>query len=104
MLKVPTLIICVIIFLQACNDDPPIPEKIFMRVYVDILIAQDTTTTTSFSTDSLREEILADNDILPEQYVDMIEYYNARPEKWMPFFDSVTVYVEQMRLESEPQL
>jgi len=102
MLKVYLFVIFISIFFQACVDVPPIPEDKFMNAYIDILVAQDTATI-PFSMDSLRTVILVNDSITPHQYDLMIEYYNARPEKWMAFFDSVTVYTEQLKLESENQ-
>lgn len=98
-----TLSIVPVLLLSACDKGPPIPEDKFMQAYVDILVAQDTTTTTPFSMDSLRTVILKNNNLLPEQYDAMIEYYNARPEKWNPFFDSVTVYVERLKSKAGNQ-
>ncbi len=102
MSKIFLPLILVTILLQSCDDSPPIPEDKFMHAYVDILIAQDTTTK-PFSMDSLRSVILAGDSILPGQYDLMIDYYNEKPEKWMAFFDSVTVYAEQLKLETENQ-
>lgn len=102
MSKVYHLLLFVPIFFQACDDSPPMSEEKFMHAYVDILIAQDTTTK-PFSMDSLRTETLTSDSISPSQYDSMIEYYNENPEKWMVFFDSVTVYAEQLKLEAENQ-
>jgi len=102
MSKVFLTLVLVSILLQSCDDSPPIPEDKFMHTYVDILIAQDTIIK-PFSMDSLRSVILIDDSISPEQYDLMIEYYNENPERWMAFFDSVTVYAEQLKLEAENQ-
>ena len=86
----------------SCDENPPIPEKKFMEVYVDLLISQDTTTT-SYNSDSLKSFVLTKHNIPETDYESMIEYYNQRPEKWIVFFDSVTTYVEQLKLEAENQ-
>ena len=86
----------------SCDDNPPIPEQKFMKVYVNLLIAQDTTTT-PYNSDSLKSVKLASYNITEEQYNSMIKYYDEKPEKWAPFFDSANAYVERLKLESEKQ-
>jgi hypothetical protein len=86
----------------ACDENPPIPEKKFMEVYVDLLISQDTTTA-SYNPDSLKSLVLTKHNIPETEYDSMIEYYNQRPDKWIAFFDSVTTYVERLKLEAEHQ-
>ena len=95
------LSICLIFF--SCKDEPPIPDNKFIQVYVDILVAQDTTTVIPYSIDSLRKDVLAKNNISSAQYDSMINYYNARPEKWNTFFDSITVYVDRLMINAEDQ-
>jgi len=95
-----TSVIILILIISACDENPPIPEKKFMEVYVDLLISQDTTTG-SYNPDSLKSFVLAKQNIAETQYDSMIEYYNQRPDKWIAFFDSVTTYVEQLKLEAE---
>ena len=84
----------------SCDDKPPITEQKFMQVYVDLLIAQDTTTTL-FNYDSLKSIILAKHKINEMQYESMINYFNEQPEKWTPFFDSATIYLERLKTASE---
>ena len=86
----------------SCDENPPIPEQKFLQIYVDLLVFQDTTTS-SLNTDSLKKVIFNNHGITADQYDSMIEYYNAKPEKWIPFFDSVTVYVDRLRIAAENQ-
>jgi hypothetical protein len=95
-------LIIFILLITACDENPPIPEKKFIEVYVDLLICQDTTTA-SYNPDSLKSFVLTKHNIPESQYNSMIEYYNQRPDKWIAFFDSVTTYVEQLKLEAENQ-
>ena len=96
------LLIFLFFFLLSCDEGPPIPDEKFMELYVDLLIIQDTTTT-NFSLDSVKTLVLDRHNVSPEQYDSTIGYYNSRPEKWIVFFDSATVYVERLRLEAENQ-
>ena len=95
-------LIIFILLIIACDENPPIPEKKFMEVYVDLLIAQDTTRA-SYNPDSLKSFVLTKHNIPEKEYDSMIDYYNQRPEKWIAFFDSVTTYVERLKLEAENQ-
>lgn len=97
------LIIFLFFVLVSCDEGPPIPDEKFLELYVDLLIIQDTTTTTIFSLDSVKTLVLDRYNVSTEQYDAMIKYYNSRPEKWIAFFDSATVYVERLRLEAENQ-
>jgi hypothetical protein len=86
----------------SCDENPPIAENKFMEVYVDLLISQDTTTS-SYNPDSLKSFVLTKHNIPEKEYDSMIDYYNQRPDKWIAFFDSVTTYVERLKLEAENQ-
>ena len=99
----PFILIFFLTFINlSCDDKPPIPEQNFMEVYVNLLIAQDTTTT-PYNSDSLKSVILASHNISEEQYNTMINYYNEHPDRWTPFFDSANAYVERLKLASENQ-
>jgi len=87
----------------SCDEDPPITDKKFLDLYVDLLIIQDTTTTANFSIDSVKTLVLDRYEISNEQYDSMIKFYNSNPEKWITFFDSATAYVERLKLEAENQ-
>jgi hypothetical protein len=97
------LFIVTILLFQGCEKDPPIQEEKFIKVYVDLLIIQDTTTVESFSTDSVKSLVFARHNISSEQYEKMLSYYNSQPEKWTAFFDSATSYVERLKKEAEKQ-
>lgn len=91
-----------LITFTACDENPPIPDKNFLELYVDLLIIQDTTTT-NFSLDSVKTLVFDRYNVSVEQYNAMIKYYNSNPEKWIAFYDSATAYVERLRLEAENQ-
>ncbi|MCU0333244.1 MAG: DUF4296 domain-containing protein [Ignavibacteriaceae bacterium] len=101
--KLFLLLILQFIFITACDKGPPIQEDKFIKVYVDLLIIQDTTTAETFPIDSVRTLVFAKHNISSEQYDETISYYNSRPEKWAAFFDSAKVYVERLKMEIEKQ-
>lgn len=61
----------------ACDKGPPIPEKTFLKIYVDLLIVQDTTTVNNYSIDSVRAIVLSRHNISENQYDEMISYYKT---------------------------
>ncbi|MCU0407213.1 MAG: DUF4296 domain-containing protein, partial [Ignavibacteriaceae bacterium] len=91
------LLFFLFIIISACDKDLPIQEDKFIKVYVDLLIIQDTTTAETFPIDSVRTLVFAKHTISSEQYDETISYYNSRPEKWAAFFDSAKVYVERLK-------
>jgi hypothetical protein len=97
------LIIFLFFFISACDKGPPIPEEKFIKVYVDFLIIQDTSTAETFSLDSIKTFVFKRHNISPEQYDKTINYYNSQPEKWVAFFDSATAYAEGLKKEAEKQ-
>jgi hypothetical protein len=97
------LIIFLLLFILACDKGPPIQEEKFIKVYVDLLIVQDTTTAETFPLDSIKTLVFTKHNISSEQYDETISYYNSRPEKWAAFFDSAKVYVERLKKEIEKQ-
>lgn len=98
-----TLLFASLFLLSGCDDAPPIPTEKFIELYVDLLIIQDTTTTTNFSLDSVKTLVLNRYNVSLDQYDAMLKYYNSTPERWIAFFDSATAYVDRLKLESENQ-
>lgn len=98
-----TLLIVSALLLSACDKGPPIPEEKFIKVYVDLLIIQDTTTANTFSLDSIKTLVFTKHNISPKQYDATINFYNSQPEKWADFFDKATAYVEDLRKEAAKQ-
>ena len=96
------MIISALLFI-ACDSQPPIPEDKFIKVYVDLLIVQDTTTTENYTIDSVKSRVLEKYGFTTQQYDKTIRYYNSQPEKWVVFYDSVTVYVERLKKKAENQ-
>jgi hypothetical protein len=98
-----TLLLIFALLLSACDKGPPIPEEKFIKVYVDLLIIQDTTTASTFSPDSVKTLVFTRHNISAEDYDATVNYYNSQPEKWVAFFDSTTAYVENLKKEAKKQ-
>ena len=98
--KIIFLFITIILF-SACEKNPAISEDKFIKVYVDLLIMHDTTSTNNISLDSLKAIVFEKNKITAEQYDATIQYYNEQPKRWEGFFDKALAYAEKLKKDSE---
>lgn len=81
--------------LTGCKDQPVSEDK-FIKVYTDIVIAQDTIGQVS-TLSQIKKSIFAKNSITEKDYNNTFKYYNENPEKWEAFFDKAIVYLENQR-------
>ena len=88
-------------FLSNCSEEEIFPEEKLIKIYVDILIAQDTTSDKSISTDSLKALVLNKHDVPDSLYLKAIEHYKSSPAKWEAFFNNAIKYVEELRANPE---
>jgi len=96
----PLLVISVLI-LNSCSAEEVIPEGKFIRVYVDLMIVQDTTRTNPLPLDSLKEIVFTKHDITSELYDKTIAKYNSSPEDWEEFFDKAIAYLEELKTKND---
>lgn len=85
----------------SCNEKEILPEEKFIQIYVDILIAEDTTSVNSVPRDSLRTIVLKKHNTTDIVYKNTIDFYNESAERWENFFDKAVVYVEELKTKSE---
>jgi len=95
------LIIIFTLFLNSCSEEEVIPEEKFIRVYVDLMIIQDTTRTNPLPLDSLKEIVFTKHDITSELYDKTIAEYNSSPEDWEEFFDKAIAYLEELKTKND---
>lgn len=99
--KVYLLILFFILILtQACSEKDTIPEDKFVKVYVDLLIAKDTTSNDPIPLDSLKSIVLNKYNVSTEQYDNTIDLYNDSPEDWEAFFEKAIAYAEELKAKS----
>ena len=89
----------VLIFFS-CDDDKVIEEEKFIKVYVDLLFVQDTTSSYQIPIDSISAVVFKTHGITAENYQHTIDHYNSSPEKWEDFFSKATAYVEKLKQEA----
>ena len=87
-------------FLQGCSKTKVLNEDKFMNVYVDLVVAQDTSNAPIAKFDSLRAIVFKRDGIKKEEYDATINYYNSKPERWQKFFMKTTQYVDNLKRRS----
>lgn len=87
-----------IIILTGCKEQPVSEDK-FIKVYTDLIIAQDTANT-AFTLDEVKRAVFAKYKVTDEDYNNTFKYYNENPERWEIFFDKAIAYLESQRNKS----
>ena len=96
-----TIIFLMTVFIFSCSKDDILPEDKFIKIYIDILVAQDTLTDNSISNDSLKTLVLQKYDVADSVFTKTIEYYNYNPAKWENFFEEAIKQVEELKATDE---
>jgi len=96
-----TIIFLLSAFIYSCSKDDIIPEDKFIKIYIDILVAQDTLADNSISNDSLKTLILQKYNVTDSLFTKTVEYYNYDPAKWEFFFEGAIKHVEELKATEE---
>jgi len=93
------------ILFAACQNQSRIDEDKFVKIYTDMVIAQDSIIEKK-EADSLqvvnprtvaRDSVLKKHNVSLAQYQATVNYYNQDPERWQTFFDKVLAEVDSMK-------
>ncbi len=79
-----------------CAKKPPLKEDKFVQVYVDLVIAEDSSAADQ-SIEQIKSEIFSRHNITAEQYEKTIDFYNDEPKRWEAFFEKAVQYAEGLR-------
>lgn len=96
-----TIIFLLTAFIFSCSKDDILPEDKFIKIYIDILVAQDTLSDSSISNDSLKTLILEKYNVTDSVFTKTIEYYNYNPDKWEKVFEDAIKQVEELKATKE---
>ena len=91
------LFIPFVFLLASCSDNPPVKEEKFIKIYVDMLIAQDTTRSNGKQLESIKKEVLKKFSVSEADYDSTLKFYNSEPKRWSEFFDKAITYLEQLK-------
>ena len=86
--------------IQGCSKTKVLDEDKFMNIYVDLVVAQDTSNAPIAKFDSVRAIVFKREGIKKEEYDATINYYNSKPERWQKFFMKTTQYVDKLKRQS----
>jgi len=89
------------VFIFSCSKDDILPEDKFIKIYIDILVAQDTLADNPISNNSLKTLILQKHNVTDSLFTKTIEYYNYDPAKWEKFFEEAIKQVEELKATDE---
>ena len=96
---IPYVFIPLVFTLTSCSDHPPVKEEKFIKIYVDMLIAQDTTGANGKKLESIKAEVLKRFSVSKTDYDSTLSFYNSDPKKWSEFFEKAINYLEQLKKE-----
>lgn len=83
-----------ILLIIACNDEPPVDESKFVKVYTVLISAPDSLVTDTLSFANYKQEVFRKFELSEEDYRNVISYFNKKPERWTEFFEKVIRYIE----------
>ena len=90
-------------FFTSCSNDNVIDEDKFVKIYTDLVIAQDTTGNNKAVFDSLKLVIFKRYKVSEVQYDSTISYYNENVQRWEKFFDKATAYIQSLKNKNSTQ-
>ena len=97
------ILLTAILILPGCSKSRVMSEDKFMKVYVDLVVAQDTSNAPITKFDSVKAIVFKHNGITKDEYDATIDYYNKDPQKWQDFFRKTTMYVDKLRSQNLPK-
>ncbi|MFO7445984.1 MAG: DUF4296 domain-containing protein [Ignavibacteriaceae bacterium] len=90
------ILISSLIFFSACNTNK-ISNDTLVKIYADIVIAQDTTSGASSNPAVINNLIFQKYNVSEKDYETSIRSMESNPESWDIFFDKVVKHVENLR-------
>ncbi len=83
-----------------CSNDKVIDEDKFVKVYTDLVMAQDTLQISEANFDSVKQSVFNRHRITSGQYEYTVNYYNEDVKRWERFFNKATAYIDTLRSSS----
>lgn len=81
--------------LGGCSKEQKIDEKTFVKVYSDLVIAQDSLAMDSTAFVNEKKNIFTRYSVSKEMYVKTLEYYKKNPDEWKALFKKVIAYLRE---------
>ncbi len=83
------------LFLGGCAKDQKIKEETFVKIYADLVIAQDSLALDSLSFTNEQKIIFTRNNVTKKLYIKTLDHYKKNPDKWKSLFEKVIAYLRE---------
>lgn len=90
----------IIILSAACSVEEVDPDTM-SKVYVDILVAQETFPEGSDTLAAIEKSIFEKYNISGEEYYFTLKNYETDQEKWSEFFEKSRIYLDSLKIENK---
>ena len=100
-LKYSIIFLFIIILLPACENKSEISEDTLVKIYTDVVIAQDTSDADSLDFTEVNQAVFNRYNVTAEDYRKSIMLLNEDAERWQEFFDKVIKYAENLKRDAE---
>jgi len=91
------IIVCTLFLSIGCERNKIIEEEKFVKIYTDIIIANDTISNTSQLEDAVIKSVLSKHNVTLDDYKSTIQYYNQDSERWEKFFAKAVSNLEKKK-------
>jgi hypothetical protein len=81
----------------SCSNKKIIDKTKFVKVYTDIVIAQDTVPMNKPVFDSVKQAVFKRYGVTSEQYDSTVSHYNKDVSRWQNFFTLVSAHIDSLR-------
>ena len=83
------------LFLWGCAKDQKIKEDIFVKIYADLVIAQDSLSADSLGFTDEQKKIFTRYNVTKKLYIKTLDNYKINPDKWTSLFKKVIAYLRE---------
>ena len=91
----PIFLFLFVFLLVGCSKDKKINEDKFIKIYADLVIAQDSLAADSSGFVHEKGKIFSNYKVNEELYLKTLEYYKNNPEEWKSLFKKVIAYLRE---------
>jgi hypothetical protein len=95
------MIIIFALLLSGCTNKT-VDENKFVKIYAEMIIAQDTADYAPNNFKSIQDTIFKRYGVTRVEYNATVDSYNKDPQKWENFFDKAIAYVQTLKKQIQP--
>lgn len=91
------LLTIILFYFAGCSNAEKIEEDKFIKIYTDLLIAQDSLGNEKGKFISEKNRIYQRHNISEKNYKKTLQYYSEDITRWNEFFEKTIAYLESMK-------